>query len=48
MPPAAATGVEASGAPVVFADYGIDNPSFGFVKTEDHGTIEVLLHLTKA
>ncbi len=34
--------------PVVFADYGIDNPSFGFVKTEDHGTIEVLLHLAKA
>ncbi|MEP7192911.1 MAG: YceI family protein [Actinomycetota bacterium] len=34
--------------PVVFADYGIDNPSFGFVKTEDHGAIEVLLHLTKA
>jgi len=34
--------------PVAFADYGIDNPSFGFVRTEDHGTIEVLLHLTKA
>ena len=34
--------------PVLFADYGIDNPSFGFVQTEDHGTIEVLLHLTKA
>jgi len=34
--------------PVVFADYGIDNPSFGFVKTEDQGTIEILLHLTKA
>jgi polyisoprenoid-binding protein YceI len=34
--------------PVVFADYGIDNPSFGFVRTEDQGTIEVLLHLTKA
>lgn len=34
--------------PVTFADYGIDNPSFGFVRTEDHGTIEVLLHLTKA
>jgi polyisoprenoid-binding protein YceI len=34
--------------PVVFADYGIANPSFGFVRTEDHGTIEVLLHLTKA
>jgi polyisoprenoid-binding protein YceI len=33
--------------PVVFADYGIVNPSFGFVRTEDHGTIEVLLHLTK-
>jgi polyisoprenoid-binding protein YceI len=34
--------------PVVFTDYGIDNPSFGFVRTEDHGTIEVLLHLSKA
>jgi polyisoprenoid-binding protein YceI len=34
--------------PVVFADYGIDNPSFGFVKTEDHGAIEVLLNLIKA
>jgi polyisoprenoid-binding protein YceI len=35
--------------PVVFADYGIANPSFGsFVKTEDHGTVEVLLKLTKA
>ena len=34
--------------PVVFADYRIDNPSFGFVRTEDQGTIEVLLHLTKA
>jgi hypothetical protein len=34
--------------PVVFANDGIGNPSFGFVQTEDHGTIEVLLHLTKA
>jgi polyisoprenoid-binding protein YceI len=34
--------------PVVFADYGIQNPSFGFVKTEDDGTIEILLNLTKA
>lgn len=34
--------------PVVFADYGIDNPSFGFVKTQDEGTIEILLHLAKA
>jgi len=34
--------------PVVFADYGIDNPSFGFVQTQDHGTIEILLRLGKA
>ena len=34
--------------PVVFADYGIENPSFGIVRTEDHGAIEVLLQLTKA
>lgn len=34
--------------PVLFADYGIDNPSFGFAQTEDHGAIEVLLNLTKA
>ena len=34
--------------PVVFADYGINNPSFGFAQTQDHGTIEVLLHFTKA
>jgi polyisoprenoid-binding protein YceI len=41
--------LSASGqVPVTFADYGIDNPSFGFVSTEDHGTIEILLHLTKA
>jgi polyisoprenoid-binding protein YceI len=33
--------------PVVFADYGIERPSFGFVQTDDHGTIEVLLHFTK-
>jgi polyisoprenoid-binding protein YceI len=40
--------LSASGqVPVTFADYGIDNPSFGFVSTEDHGTIEILLHLTK-
>jgi polyisoprenoid-binding protein YceI len=30
--------------PVVFADWNIDNPSFGsFVKTEDNGLIEFLL-----
>lgn len=29
--------------PVVFADYGIDNPSFGQIKTEDHGLVEFVL-----
>jgi polyisoprenoid-binding protein YceI len=29
--------------PVVFADYGIDNPSFGQVKTEDEGLVEFVL-----
>jgi polyisoprenoid-binding protein YceI len=29
--------------PVVFADYGIDNPSFGQVKTEDVGLVEFVL-----
>jgi len=42
--------VQVSGqVPVVFADHGIDNPSFGsFVKTGDSGTVEVLLTLEKA
>ena len=43
-----ATFTVSSQIPVVFADYGINNPSFGFVQTQDHGTIEVLLDLTKA
>jgi polyisoprenoid-binding protein YceI len=34
--------------PVTFADYGIANPSFGPVTTEDHGEIEFLLALTRA
>ncbi len=35
--------------PIVFADYGIPNPSFaGFVQTQNHGIVEVLLHLAKA
>lgn len=35
--------------PVLFADYGIDNPSIGsFVKTGDDGTVEVLLELRRA
>jgi polyisoprenoid-binding protein YceI len=29
--------------PVVFADYGIDNPSNGIVTTEDHGLVEFVL-----
>jgi polyisoprenoid-binding protein YceI len=33
---------------IVFADWKIANPSIGgFVTTQDHGTLEVLLHLTK-
>jgi polyisoprenoid-binding protein YceI len=32
--------------PVVFADYGIGDPSFGPAKVQDHGEIEVLLVLT--
>ena len=35
--------------PVLFADYGIQNPSFaGFVTTQDHGLLEFLLVFTKA
>jgi polyisoprenoid-binding protein YceI len=29
--------------PVLFADYDIDNPSFGPVETEDNGLLEILL-----
>ncbi len=29
--------------PVVFEDYGIDDPSFGAAKTEDHGLLEFVL-----
>jgi len=33
---------------IVFGDWGIKNPSVGgFVTTQDHGILEVLLHLTK-
>jgi polyisoprenoid-binding protein YceI len=34
--------------PVVFADYGIPNPSFGPASTEDHGVIEFLVAFTKS
>ncbi len=41
--------VARSQMPIVFADYGIPNPSFaGFVQTQNHGIVEVLLHLAKA
>jgi polyisoprenoid-binding protein YceI len=40
----------ASGSiPVLFADYNIANPSFaGTVTTQDHGTLEFLLNLTRS
>ncbi len=34
--------------PVVFADYRIDNPSFGPIKAEDHGLVEFLLVFDRA
>jgi polyisoprenoid-binding protein YceI len=40
-----AAGIEVSGSiPVLFADWGIANPSFGsFVTTQDHGLLEFLI-----
>jgi hypothetical protein len=42
--------IEVAGdVPVLFSDYGIQNPSFaGFVTTQDHGLLEFLLVLAKA
>jgi polyisoprenoid-binding protein YceI len=41
--------IEVSGSiPVVFADWGIPNPSFGPTTTEDHGVIEFLVTFTRA
>lgn len=34
--------------PITFADYGIENPSFGTVKTEDDGSIEFVLVFERA
>ncbi|EIV95528.1 YceI family protein [Frankia sp. QA3] len=34
--------------PVVFADYGIPNPSFPGISTEDHGIMEVSLIFTRS
>jgi polyisoprenoid-binding protein YceI len=44
------TGIEVSGSiPIVFADYGIANPSFaGFVTTQDHGLLEFLVKFSRA
>jgi polyisoprenoid-binding protein YceI len=40
-------GVDISGSiPVTFADYGVEAPNLGFVRVEDQGAIEFLLHLT--
>jgi polyisoprenoid-binding protein YceI len=41
-------GVDVSGSiPVAFADYGIEAPNLGFVRVEDAGAVEFLLHLTQ-
>ena len=42
-----AEGIDVSGSvPVTFDDYGIDPPNLGFVRVEDSGSVEFLLHLT--
>jgi polyisoprenoid-binding protein YceI len=41
-------GVDVSGSvPVTFADHDIDPPDLGFVRVEDAGAVEFLLHLTR-
>ncbi|WP_324275738.1 hypothetical protein [Blastococcus brunescens] len=41
-------GVDVSEAvPLTLADHGIEAPDLGFVRVEDNGAIEVLLHLTQ-
>ena len=37
----------AGSIPVTFADYGVGNPSFGFVTTEDNGVLEFALAFAK-
>jgi polyisoprenoid-binding protein YceI len=34
--------------PIIFADYGIPNPSFGQIRTEDNGEIEFLVKFTRS
>ena len=44
----AGSAVQVAGSiPIRFADYGISNPSFGPVTTEDHGVLEFSLTLTR-
>jgi hypothetical protein len=33
---------------IVFADHGVQAPNFGFVTTENHGTIEFQLDLVRS
>lgn len=41
--------IEVSGAvPIVFAEWGIPNPSFGPATTEDHGELELLVVFARA
>ena len=41
-------GVDVSGSiPLTFADHGIEAPDLGFVRVEDSGAIEFLLHLVR-
>lgn len=43
-----ADGVEVAGSiPVTFSDYHVTAPNLGFVKVEDAGTVEMLLHLSR-
>jgi polyisoprenoid-binding protein YceI len=34
--------------PIKFADYGMEKPKTAVVETEDHGTLELSLHFTRA
>ncbi|MFC8599844.1 YceI family protein [Isoptericola sp. NPDC057191] len=42
-------GVQVVGsAPVTFADHGVTPPALGFVRVDDHGSVEFSLHLERA
>ena len=42
-----AGGIDVSGTvPVTFGDYGVDAPDLGFVRVDDQGAVEFLLHLS--